>query len=93
MSDYLRSALGYLNGNGNSNEYVGQILEINNVKLRVNRLLAEGESVNPPTFFLYSSFFSPTIERNLSELFQIALDNTFLQLFLTFSNLFDMCQK
>ncbi|XP_003486403.1 cyclin-G-associated kinase [Bombus impatiens] len=42
MSDYLRSALGYLNGATNTNEYVGQILEINNVKLRVTRLLAEG---------------------------------------------------
>ncbi|XP_017764332.1 PREDICTED: cyclin-G-associated kinase [Eufriesea mexicana] len=42
MSDYLRSALGYLNGATNSNEYVGQVLEINNVKLRVTRLLAEG---------------------------------------------------
>ncbi|XP_034185349.2 cyclin-G-associated kinase [Osmia lignaria lignaria] len=42
MSDYLRSALGYLNGATNTNEYVGQVLEINNVKLRVNRLLAEG---------------------------------------------------
>ncbi|CAL7942497.1 unnamed protein product [Xylocopa violacea] len=42
MSDYLRSALGYLNGANNTNEYVGQILEINNVKLRVTRLLAEG---------------------------------------------------
>ncbi|XP_051171936.1 cyclin-G-associated kinase [Leptopilina boulardi] len=42
MSDYLRSALGYLNGSTNSNEYVGQIVEINNVKLRVNRLIAEG---------------------------------------------------
>lgn len=42
MSDYLRSALGYLNGGTNSNEYVGQIVEINNVKLRVNRLIAEG---------------------------------------------------
>lgn len=41
MSDYLRSAIGYLNGGTNTNEYVGQILEINNVKLRVNRLIAE----------------------------------------------------
>ncbi|KZC09191.1 Cyclin-G-associated kinase [Dufourea novaeangliae] len=41
MSDYLRSALGYLNG-ASTNEYVGQVLEINNVKLRVTRLLAEG---------------------------------------------------
>lgn len=45
MSDYLRSALGYLNGattTGGGNEYVGQTLEINNVKLRVTRLIAEG---------------------------------------------------
>ncbi|XP_017880084.1 cyclin-G-associated kinase [Ceratina calcarata] len=42
MSDYFKSALGYLNGAVNTNEYVGQILEINNVKLRVTRLLAEG---------------------------------------------------
>lgn len=42
MSDYLRSALGYLNGATTTNEYVGQVLDINNVKLRVTRLLAEG---------------------------------------------------
>ncbi|XP_046479500.1 cyclin-G-associated kinase [Neodiprion pinetum] len=42
MSDYFRSALGYLNGGTNSDEYVGQTIEINNVKLRVTRLLAEG---------------------------------------------------
>ncbi|XP_063988020.1 cyclin-G-associated kinase [Diachasmimorpha longicaudata] len=42
MSDYFKSAFGYLNGNGSTNEYVGQVVEINNVKLRVNRLIAEG---------------------------------------------------
>ncbi|XP_012532377.1 cyclin-G-associated kinase [Monomorium pharaonis] len=42
MSDYLRSALGYLNGGTSGNEYVGQTLDINNVKLRVTRLIAEG---------------------------------------------------
>ncbi|CAD6207958.1 GSCOCG00003216001-RA-CDS [Cotesia congregata] len=42
MSDYLKSAFGYLNGTTGTNEYVGQVLEINNVKLRVNRLIAEG---------------------------------------------------
>ncbi|XP_018398325.1 PREDICTED: cyclin-G-associated kinase isoform X1 [Cyphomyrmex costatus] len=42
MSDYLRSALGYLNGGTAGNEYVGQTLDINNVKLRVTRLIAEG---------------------------------------------------
>lgn len=42
MSDYLRSAFGYLNGgSGGGNEYVGQTLDINNVKLRVTRLIAE----------------------------------------------------
>lgn len=56
MSDYLRSALGYLNGATNTNEYVGQILEINNVKLRVTKLLAEGESVNPSNILLLNNF-------------------------------------
>ncbi|XP_014481590.1 PREDICTED: cyclin-G-associated kinase [Dinoponera quadriceps] len=44
MSDYLRSALGYLNGgtSGGDGEYVGQTLEINNVRLKVTRLIAEG---------------------------------------------------
>lgn len=45
MSDYLRSALEYLNGGTGGNEYVGQTLDINNVKLRVTRLIAEGESI------------------------------------------------
>lgn len=45
MSDYLRSALGYLNGGTGGNEYVGQTLDINNVRLRVTRLIAEGESI------------------------------------------------
>ena len=43
MSDYLKSAFDYLNGGTNSSVYVGQILEIDNIKLRVNRLIAEGE--------------------------------------------------
>ncbi|XP_011499712.1 PREDICTED: cyclin-G-associated kinase [Ceratosolen solmsi marchali] len=43
MSDYLRSAFGYLNGAAAaSNDYVGQVIEISGVKLRVNRLIAEG---------------------------------------------------
>lgn len=48
MSDYLRSALGYLNGGTGGNEYVGQTLDINSVKLRVTRLIAEGESIISP---------------------------------------------
>lgn len=47
MSDYLRSAFGYLNGGTAGNDYVGQTLEINNVRLRVTRLIAEGESISP----------------------------------------------
>lgn len=61
MSDYLRSALGYLNGATNTNEYVGQILEINNVKLRVTRLLAEGEFRSIPLYPTAISFHSDKI--------------------------------
>lgn len=44
MSDYFKSAFGYLNGTpAGDNEYVGQILDINGVKLKVNRLIAEGK--------------------------------------------------
>lgn len=50
MSDYLKSAFGYLNGSTGTNEYVGQVLEISNVKLRVNRLIAEGKC-SPFTIF------------------------------------------
>lgn len=61
MSDYLRSALGYLNGGTAGNEYVGQTLEINNVRLRVTRLIAEGESTSAgrvrDRLFLFFFFF------------------------------------
>lgn len=54
MSDYLKSAFGYLNGgapvssSGSATgsyggDYVGQVIEISGVKLRVNRLIAEGQ--------------------------------------------------
>ncbi|KAI5739808.1 hypothetical protein M8J77_023654 [Diaphorina citri] len=46
MSDMLKYAIGYFNNNssssGQTNELVGQIIEIGNVKLKVNRLIAEG---------------------------------------------------
>lgn len=48
MTDYFKSAFGYSNGAGGVNEYIGQNLEINGVKLRVNRLIAEG---------IYKNFF------------------------------------
>lgn len=47
MSDMLKYAFGYFNNsgttNGQTNELVGQTIEIGNVKLRVNRLIAEGK--------------------------------------------------
>lgn len=54
MSDYLKSAFGYLNGSPASSgnvtgahggDYVGQVIEISGVKLRVNRLIAEGQYI------------------------------------------------
>lgn len=51
MSDFLKSALGYFNagpvvggngGGGQDNEFVGQIVEVGTVKLRIKRVIAEG---------------------------------------------------
>lgn len=44
MSDLFKSAFGYFSSNnsGQENDFVGQIVEIGNVKLRVKRLIAEG---------------------------------------------------
>lgn len=45
MSDLLKSAMGYFNTgptNNNDNEFVGQIVEVGSVKLRVKRVIAEG---------------------------------------------------
>jgi hypothetical protein len=55
MSDLFKSAMGYFSSgpatgdpSGQGNEFVGQVLEINNVKLRIKRLIAEGKHfVNP----------------------------------------------
>lgn len=46
MSDFLKSAMNYFNAGpsvGQDNEFVGQIVEISNVKLRIKRVIAEGE--------------------------------------------------
>ena len=45
MTDLFKSALGYLGTNGSSseNEYVGQYTEICGVKLRIKKVIAEGE--------------------------------------------------
>lgn len=45
MSDLFKSAMGYFNTvptNASDNEFVGQIVEVGSVKLRVKRVIAEG---------------------------------------------------
>lgn len=45
MSDLFKSAMGYFNTgpiNVSDNEFVGQIVEVGSVKLRVKRVIAEG---------------------------------------------------
>ncbi|CAB3361786.1 Hypothetical predicted protein [Cloeon dipterum] len=49
MSDLFKSAMGYFSSSsvpgeptGQGNEFVGQIVQINNVKLRIRKLIAEG---------------------------------------------------
>lgn len=45
MSDFLKSAMGYFNTgplNPSDNEFVGQIVEVGSLKLRVKRVIAEG---------------------------------------------------
>lgn len=46
MSDLFKSAFGYLSGtnsSGSEHDFVGQIVEVGNVKLRVKKLIAEGK--------------------------------------------------
>lgn len=45
MSGIFQSAFGYFNTSNNvqnENSFVGQIIEISNVKLRIKRVIAEG---------------------------------------------------
>lgn len=45
MSEFLKSAMGYFNTgptNPSDNDFVGQVVEVGAVKLRVKRLIAEG---------------------------------------------------
>lgn len=45
MSDFLKSAMGYFNAaptNWSDDEFVGQIVEVGSMKLRVKRSIAEG---------------------------------------------------
>lgn len=56
MSDLLKSAMGYFNAgpttttttassSGSDNDFVGQIVEVGSLKLRVKRVIAEGQSL------------------------------------------------
>lgn len=47
MSDLLKSAFGYFsapNAVQSDNSFVGQIIEISNVKLRIKKVIAEGKT-------------------------------------------------
>lgn len=49
MSDLFKSAFGYFtttNSAQNDNSFVGQIVEISNVKLRIKKVIAEGKMSN-----------------------------------------------
>lgn len=55
MSDLLKSAMGYFNTvptNVSDNEFVGQIVEVGAVKLRVKRVIAEGLCILSFSFYL-----------------------------------------
>ena len=46
MSDLFKSALGYLGTNGsNSDDFVGQNIEISGIKLKIKKIIAEGSFV------------------------------------------------
>ena len=47
MADFFKSAFGYISGGGpvnSDNDFIGQIVELGNQKLRVRRLIAEGKN-------------------------------------------------
>ena len=51
MSDFFKSALGYISGGGVSkdeNDFVGQQVELGNQKLRVKRVIAKGNYLPHP---------------------------------------------
>lgn len=45
MTDFFKSAFGYLSGTGGGtdNDFVGQAVELGQQKLRVRRVIAEGK--------------------------------------------------
>lgn len=54
MSDIFKSALDYFSSSfsAEDNDYVGSNVELGNVKLKIKRLVAEGESQNFTTAVL-----------------------------------------
>lgn len=45
MSEFFKSAIGYFNtgtNGGHENEFVGQVVEVGALKLRIKRVIAEG---------------------------------------------------
>lgn len=62
MGDFLKSAMNYFNTvpvAGTENEFIGQVIEVQALKLRIKRLIAEGEC--------RSNFFS--LIRSLKRIF------------------------
>lgn len=46
MGDFFKSAINYLNTNAvesSNNDFVGQVVEVGSLKLRVKRVIAEGQ--------------------------------------------------
>jgi cyclin G-associated kinase len=58
MTDLFKSAMGYFSSTnsvigGQGNEFVGQNVEVGNVRLRVKKLIAEGMYKNFSFFLLF----------------------------------------
>lgn len=77
MSDFLKSAMGYFNtgtNNGSDNDFVGQIVEVGSVKLRVKRTIAEGKR-------LYSLTFMKTIPSAIIDYYMFCVYSTYMLTF------------
>lgn len=60
MSDLLKSAFGYFTTPNNTqvdNSFVGQIVEIKNVKLRIKKVIAEGNKMSIIDFYCINEYF------------------------------------
>ena len=56
MSDFLKSAMGYFNAvpsaEAMDNDFVGQVVDVGQMKLLVKRVIAEGKKLIFPGFFV-----------------------------------------